>query len=577
MRRLVVALIAVGLVGFAPAPVAAVTSDYCQAAGSTSGPDTCATYSHYAFPGDGVQNMGTDTDWLPLAGPIETSNRCNNFNLRPPYSDTPGSQFILDVLFGHHNAGTVAESSLGTRSLGFYFARQVNGDWTSIPSNTAEAGFLTPVSRPTESGGIEAKIWGLNGQFSGHLHAVYFDNTSGFTDGYWVGSRVITHNSGTVSPLSIPGESGWYFLSDNAAQLNWTYFEAGSSVSGGTASFAEFATSRGGNGDGGYLGLEFGCDGGDFLLDEMELYTGAQTHLFEYESRLPSVARISDPSKKKLNYKQQVRFLADAASYYDAILNAPWVIGTGQLWAKPRGKKWRRVDSGNFNVADYAHVADRPTTETTYQFRFAGNRGWSEATASPKVTVKVRHKISAKPNKREVRRGSTISVTGELKPGHSGIRVKLLRKSGTKWKSAGRATSRANGKFTVKTTARTLGTSTFKVEAGAGKGNLGGARTKAFNVKVKPRPPAPQPSPPSVTSPTGGTVDPCSGCDDRPCDPRFPCRAVTGGRQAVAPTMLSFPLPERDNAATSPDGPLSRLPALPSTPERPTALVPRQD
>jgi hypothetical protein len=136
------------------------------------------------------------------------------------------------------------------------------------------------------------------------------------------------------------------------------------------------------------------------------------------------------------------------------------------LWGQPATSAgWQQVATATTGPDGTFQLAPAPAATTAYRASFAGSD--QHATAdTPRVTVAVRTKVTARKSAGTIRKGQTFTVTGTVSPNHAGQRVYLQRLVGGAWKTAATATLSSGSRYTLRATPP-RGRLTYRVYKGA--------------------------------------------------------------------------------------------------------------
>lgn len=104
----------------------------------------------------------------------------------------------------------------------------------------------------------------------------------------------------------------------------------------------------------------------------------------------------------------------------------------------------------------------RPRVNRDYRWVFAGANGLS-GSASPKLTVPVRPKVTASLNDVDVPRNTTVTVRGAVAPSHAGQRVTLQHYANGSWRWLKRTTLSADSKYRFTYTPTSTGKKPLRV------------------------------------------------------------------------------------------------------------------
>lgn len=408
---------------------------------------------------------------LEAAGLFQFRDRCSTFATTTP----PAPDSYL------WRSGT-----RGTHSIGWQYAET---DW--------EVGAMAPVPEPTELTVFSEDVHSPGGDATGHVVAFYYDATAGYTEGYWVGFAGLSHAG---------NEWATYERADTV--LTWSYFQTGySEVNAYSGSVRDFATRRGGDGFGAWVGIALGCGGERFFVDRLRVGDGSDLTTYDFEgvSSKSHLEWSKDGETVRdgnltIQYGQKVWMLGHS---HGKGTHATYT-GLGVFWAKTQGRsKFRKQGSGAFDPTYYAALKVSPRRETVYRFTSEGSDVF-DTSVSEQITVQVQAAVRAKVLDRTLMQGQLLKIKGSIKPGNKGVKVTLQRRVNGDWVTLDRSRTRSRGKFGLAVRARVPGTWTVRVAVADGKGNLG-TDTRPVDVTVKRRP-APQPGP--TPGPTPGPQTP---------------------------------------------------------------------
>jgi hypothetical protein len=381
--------------------------------------------------------------------------------------------------------------TLGTHSLGWQ------------PALGYEAGVYAYSADPDHLTTLAADVLPTLGSTSGHVIAWYYDSSPGYTGGYWYG----------YASLNPSGASGtWLPTSGVSSSLTWTYYEGGYSEAGGTATIASFATARGGDGNA-YVGLEFGCDGDPYYMDNLRVTDGAGARTWDFEGA-PAMARqwLHNGVKWVTGGTVSIRVGQAVTVWADG--KGPGVgeyfNGTGYFQTAPYGGSYRTSLTRAFTVSDYAkwdgigEALATPQRRTAFRFLEGGSDFYGSDYSAP-IVVEVVPIASLKIRDRTIRRGQKIVATGVLTPHNRGTVVKLQRKRSSGWRTIASTHTVSGGTYKVTKRARTTGKWIVRVLMVAGGGNLS-TTTRSLKVVVKQAAPATIQTAPTVyTAPSTTT------------------------------------------------------------------------
>jgi hypothetical protein len=257
----------------------------------------------------------------------------------------------------------------------------------------------TSFAAPAEVDIFRILAHGAPGQNIGFANVWYYPPGSDYV---WQG----------ISWLStdVPGWGTWDVADDNFA---W-YRYSGDNPDGTTATgtIAGFAASQGGNGEGAYFSINFGCDGKPFAVDGFEVgssTTGWNAFNFEgYKSEVSLSTTKAATNRCAVSvgtFPREVTFrggLSESGGWR----GWQWV-GVG------RDSKWRRVATGSTSqrFSYRAKVAENSWFDASY-----GPTATHEYADSRDIYVPAFPSIELRAGSRTVVRGRSLFVTGVIRP-----------------------------------------------------------------------------------------------------------------------------------------------------------------
>jgi hypothetical protein len=379
----------------------------------------------------------------------------------------------------------IKSGSIGTHSLGWQY-----------PFTDYEVGALGWVPRPASLTVFTGDMLVPDGAGTGHTVAIYYDDTPGYTGGYWIGWRGLTWSTDEWATYnSANGARDWFYYNENGALADQ---DSGLNI-------RDFAESRGGDGGGAWVGGLLGCDGERLFQDRLRLGRSGAVETFDFEGRSSRAhlewstdGRTVKDGRLTLKYGQKVWMLGHMHGRDNT-----YFTGKGTMYAKAYGSsRYRPVATHGYDPRYYAAFRMAPKRETTYRFASGGNDIYDSGT-SETITVKVRAAVRGKVQDKTLRQGQNLVVKGKLRPGNKGAKLRLERKVGGHWKTLTLDRTGRGGKFTVSTRATQPGKWKVRVKVANGKGNLGN-KTRPVKVTVKKR----VPPPPLPTDVDQGNDDP---------------------------------------------------------------------
>lgn len=388
------------------------------------------------------------------------------------------------------------DTVLGDHSTGFAFA----GPGTM-------AGVLAAVYSPTTLTSISFKADHVPPTSSldvaGYYVAEYFPNDTTRYSGY--------------RAVSAAGD-GWSSNEVADIALDWYVWSGDSQTSLGVSStFAAFAAGHGGDGLGGWAGVEYGCDGRSFHLDDLRVTSGLGVEAYDFEGAL-SRSFISAPAHHDstqltrnlrsltLIYPQEHYLAADGSVVGDGVLESGYIAGTAQLYRQRYGETaFRLISTKPYTAEGYAFYDIKASRRATYRVRSVP-QNCCEASWSQTLTVYVKRRIKATLARQKVHRGDRIVVTGVVSIKDSGVPMVLQRRTSSGWRTLASARTTSTGSYRLTTGASSVGKWTLRVRAGAAKGLLGNV-SPSFVETILRNPPPPSP-PATVINPVPTELDP---------------------------------------------------------------------
>lgn len=160
------------------------------------------------------------------------------------------------------------------------------------------------------------------------------------------------------------------------------------------------------------------------------------------------------------------------------------LAGSGvSLYARKRGTTtWRYVRTVLTAADGYAATTSAPSSHTEYQWRFAGDAGFTGATSATK-TVYSRIRLTAKLSRTSMPRYYTATLYGSIGPAHSGQYVYLQRYYSGAWRTVGTIRLGTSTKFAAKLKIGVRGKYYFRYYVKS-HGDHYGAKTSTVTLKV---------------------------------------------------------------------------------------------
>jgi hypothetical protein len=385
---------------------------------------------------------------------------------------------------------SLRSGSVGTHSIGWQFA---------IPDY--EVGALAPVFHPASLSTVLLDVYSPTAHARGHAVAFYYDNTPGFTAGYWVGFRSLTQNA-----------SGWSTLSTGSLTLFWEYYEGNTLLAwyDDPWTIAQLAGFRGGDGRGAYVGVALGCDQEAFYVDNLRTADAFDQKTYDFEG-VPSGSGLGWLGINKKGKKEV--YFRDVSVWYGMpikLLGLGWdqpataiYPGTGSFYAKSRGdSSFRRVHGEGFDPAHFADFKTTPKEQTTYLFTSDGTDVYEATNGSNAVNVFVLARLNARINDLSLKPGQRAVLSGRIGPGDRGTKVTLERRVGNRWTSAATTRTGGGGAFSVSTKATKVGKMVLRLKVAPPRRGIAGAVSTWVTVTVTPRP---KPNPPNPGGGGGGS------------------------------------------------------------------------
>ena len=310
--------------------------------------------------------------------------------------------------------------------------------------------------------------------------------------GVWKG---IAH----VGPSSA---KGWTTVNARNAVFTWNHF-VGDTIdrTDPDNTLVGMATRHGGNGKGAWVGFLFGCGGETFYVDGLEVATAKEHKVYDLGGYLSmsdilwgSVVRkkITITYGQRLALNGRLRMKSNLSTM-DAPLRIDGKRAGAKHWAK-----YAAVRTGEtFKV--------HPARNTSYRSVYAGAEKYERSTWRP-LSILVRSVVRAGLVDPTVTKGKIFTVAGRVLPQRSST-VLLQRYLNKKWTTIKKGRSGSEGRYRVSLTAKSTGTSYWRVVVNKGGGNLGN-HSKQMKLTVS--------KPASSGGGGGGTYDPPPPPDDPP-------------------------------------------------------------
>ena len=203
------------------------------------------------------------------------------------------------------------------------------------------------------------------------------------------------------------------------------------------------------------------------------------TYDFETDSTAP--AQSVTASKSTISAGQSVTMGVTVKKGSAAVAGARM-----QLWAKPSGSSaYRAVATTTTNSTGHAASVQKPTTSTSYRWRYLGTTDSPELPGvdSAAKTVGVRDVVSAKAADTTLSTHQKLRITGRTTPAKAGARLTVYQLSPGHKHKIGTAKTTKSGTYTFTHAALRAGSYRFTVTIAAQSGNLAG-QSAAVKVRV---------------------------------------------------------------------------------------------
>ncbi|WP_344157540.1 hypothetical protein [Nocardioides koreensis] len=407
-----------------------------------------------------------DGDHVRPSGLTYASQQCSDDTIQPPTEPKV------------HITRGPKTPPLGNQSLG----------WDMQDQTTYGAGVLSHVPDPKSLKKASIKVFFVGGSGQGSAYAVYHAPSD---PGVWKG----------VAALQLDATPGWHRVNVSKVEFNWRYTGDTQSGEESAMTLQDLAARHGGNGRGAEIGVLFGCTGESFYVDDLEVSSRKVDRTYDlggYRTLSDIIWGSAVRKKITITYGQRLGLTGRLRARYDSSR----VSGALSIQAKPYGatrwRKFERVSSGgDFKVS--------PARSTTYRSMFDGSERY-RASEPKNLQVLVRSVVKAGLADNSVTKGKTFTARGRVLPGHS-AKVALQRFLHKKWTTVKTGRSGKDGRYHLSLTAKSLGTSYWRVTAATGGGNLG---NHSNQMKLKVTKPA------ASGGGGGGTYDPPPPPDDPP-------------------------------------------------------------
>ncbi|WP_435745908.1 hypothetical protein [Nocardioides sp. SYSU DS0663] len=383
-------------------------------------------------------------------------------------------------------------------------------------------GPVAPLPRPTASATVSASVYFPDTEAAAVAVAVYRAPND---TGTWRG----------VATLAPGNDTGWHTVEYTDRYYSWYHYAADGTYdqAAPSATLADFANARGGDGQGAWLGVLYGCDGNPFVLDSLTVSTarGASTYDFGgYRSR--TTIRVGSKASKtvRITYGERVKL----ATRLQRVADDSGLRGPVKIDSRPLArKKFTKLKNIRTTTAGQHRFTARPGKSMAYRATYRGT-DLVEGSRSTTLKLLVGANVSAKLAKRTVRADRTFTVTGRIFPQRA--RTYALQKYvGGKWRTVKKTRSRKDGRYAISMKAPRPGKSYWRIRASGGGGVIAG-NSVWLKLRTEPKPaPPPPPSgggggggytPPPPPPPTNPTPPPPA--EPPPPPPPGPLRPAVG-------------------------------------------------
>ncbi len=359
--------------------------------------------------------------------------------------------------------------------------------WTPTGDHRAQ-GVETYFAEPARVDVFRIWEYGAPGENIGFANVWYYPPGSDYV---WRGlSRLST---------DVPGWGTWDVADHDFDWYRYTGDESDGTTATGTV--AGFAASQGGNGEGAYFSINFGCDGKPFAVDGFEVgnsTTGWNAFNFEgYKSEVSLSTTAASTNRCAVSvgkFPRQVRFRG-SLSESGGWRGWQWV-GVG------RDSKWRRVAAGSTagSFSYRAKVSENSWFDASY-----GPTATHEYADSRDIYVPAFPSIELRAGARTVVRGRRLVVTGVIRPARP-LSFAILQAvpQGRQWsqlKKIGSQRADKRGRFRFNVPTGRLGWNSIDILTKTGHDLTTTISRRSVHYKViKPKaPPPPNDNGPSTT------------------------------------------------------------------------------
>lgn len=370
-------------------------------------------------------------------------------------------------------------------------------------------GPLAPVAKPTTPATVRLSVYSPPDlEASSVAVAVY--RAAGDT-GTWRGT----------APLATDRADGWHNVEYANLSFGWKHYAADGTYdeAASPATLPDFAESKGGDGQGAWLGVLYGCDGDPFYVDSLSVASSAGSATYDfggYRTRTSIATGGTAPKRVAITYGERLdlttrlRQVADGSGFAAAL----------KVDSKPlTQKRFRKLKMVRTGTAGNYRFTVRPGKSIAYRATYRGTREL-ERSRSQTLKVLVRSNVVAKLAKKTVTAGKTFTTTGRILPKRA-ARYSLQKYVNGKWRTVKKAKARKDGRYSITMKAPRPGKSYWRIKAAAGGGNVAG-NSVWLKLKTRPKPTPPPPPGDSNPPPPEPEPEPTNPTPPPPSEPPPP-------------------------------------------------------
>lgn len=321
--------------------------------------------------------------------------------------------------------------------------------------------------------------------------------------------------------LGASNVDGWRAADGTESGLRWRHYDAAGMLDQVVpeTTIPAFVATHGGDGDGAWIGIGFGCNGESFDLDGLTVETATERKVINFEPH-KSKASLERAGK---GAARKATMIAGGNIRLKAVLrnlDGKRISGQARLLRADKGsKKFKPVGKVRLRKSKATVLKLAPRYNSVYKLRYPGTSSRLPST-SKTVTVKVRANARAHLSTGTVIAGNAVTVKGRFGPARK-AKLALQKYVGGEWTNIKRFRSAKDGTFQTTLVNRRVGKSYWRVWVPRGGGNLPGhSSTMKLVTKPKPKPKPDRPNPP--TQPPSNPTPPPDNDPQPPLPPTGP-------------------------------------------------------